>query len=257
MDAKELDQEWFAWLEDRKHPVPPDTEFTRRVMEAVRTEARMAAGNPSKKLSTKTRTPSAATGNRPAWQEWIRTWLSPRPALAFAVLTVVATLVIQYYPAGLRQGAEDTRIKGEGFHVGYLLKRGTRIATAASGEGFRPGDRLQAIYSADRAGYIRFFSLNASGHIECLSCFGAHSISPAGQDKTLPFALELDADPLDEALVGVWTPGPSEAHELEAWLRLAWGRSARDFSSLERALSQSTSADIRVSFFLLRKKAGL
>jgi hypothetical protein len=243
MDAEGLDREWSAWLEERKRPAPPDPGFTRRVMEAVRAE--LPRGR------------AAVPPARSAWPGWIRGLLSPRPALAFATLALAAGLAIRYFPGGPGQDRAGTRIKGEAFRVGYLLKRGDRIAPARSGEGYGPGDRLQAIYSSDRAGYIRFFSLDASGRIECLSCSGADSLWPAGQAKAFPFALELDADPADEALVGIWTPAPSNAPDLETWLRGAWARSSGGLSGLEAALSISAPASSRLSIFLLRKKAGL
>jgi hypothetical protein len=247
MDAEELGREWSAWLEDRKRPAPPDPEFTRRVMESVRAAARTASANPS-----------VAQRARPAGPAWIRAWLSPRPVLAFATMALAAALAIRYFPAGPGPGPgqyrEATRIKGEGFRIGYLLKRGTSILPAVSGDRFRAGDRLQAVYSANRSGFIRFFSLDATGRIECLSCTGVDSLSPAGQDKTFPFALELDADPSDEALVGIWTPSPSDTLALEAWLRGAWSRSGQDLSGLERVLSHSAPPESRVAFFLMRKK---
>src|SRR2546423_1392159 len=151
MDAEELGREWSAWLEERKRPAPPDPEFTRRVMESVRAEARRTSGNPSAHRSA----------NR--FAEWFRTLLSPRPVLAFAALALAAALSIRYFPAGPGTESGGTRIKGQGFRVGYLLKRGASILPARSGERFGPGDRLQAVYSADRSGFIRFFSLDASG----------------------------------------------------------------------------------------------
>jgi len=246
MDAEELGREWSAWLEERRRPAPPDPEFTRRVMESVRAAARTASANPS-----------VAQRARPTWPVWIRTLLSPRPVLAFATLALAASLAIRYFPAGPGPDRVATRIKGEGFRIGYLLKRGASILPARSGEWFRAGDRLQAIYSADRSGFIRFFSLDATGRIECLSCSGADSLSPAGQDKTFPFALELDADPADEALLGIWMPALSDTLALEAWLRGAWGRSGRDLSGLERVLSQNAPSGSRVAFFLMRKKVRL
>jgi hypothetical protein len=246
MDAEELDREWSAWLEERKRPLPPDPEFTRRVMQAVRAQGSPRAGSVSSGSSV-----------RSTWPDRIRALLSPRPVLAFATLALAAGLAIRFLTVGPGPEGGGTRIKGKSFSVGYLLKRGERIVPAASGDGFRPGDRLQAIYSADQAGHIRFFSIDAAGRIECLSCAGADSISPAGQDKTFPFALELDADPMDEALVGIWTPGPAAAGSMQSWLRDAWVRSSEGFPGLERDLSRSAPSGTRVSFFLLRKKAGI
>jgi len=269
MNAEELDREWSAWLEERKRPAPHDPEFTRRVMAAVRSEAHAKAGNPSAEPAgnpsvNPSGNPTGKPGGsiawqraRPAWPEWIRGLLSPRPALAFASLALASVLAIRYLPSALRTDAESVRIKGESFRIGYLLKRGERILPARSGEAYLPGDRLQALYSADRAGYIRFFSVDASGRIECLSCTGNGSLSPAGQEKTFPFALELDADPADEALVGVWTPAPSDPQGVESWLRGAWERSGRKLPDLQRDLSAGAPSGSRLSFFLLRKKTGV
>lgn len=225
--------------------------FTRRVMESVRAEARTGTRT---RTQMQTRAPSPRRA-RPAWPGWMKTLFSSRPVLAFATLALAAALAIRYFPAGPGTGKADTRIKGQGFRVGYLLKRGDSILPAKSGEWYRPGDRLQAVYSADRSGFIRFFSLDASGRIECLSCAGADSVLPAGQDKTFPFALELDADPADEALLGIWTPSPSDTLALEAWLREAWGRGGRELSGLEQVLPKSAPSGSRIAFFLLRKKA--
>ena len=251
MDAEELDREWSAWLAERKRPAPPDPEFTRRVMESVRAEAGRGTASPRFKIGGW----APALRALSAWPRSIRLLLAPRPILALATLALAAGVAVQFFPA--EPDPQGIRIKGEGFRIGYLLKRGNRIAPARSGAGFGPGDRLQAIYSSDRAGYIRFFSLDASGRIDCLSCSGADSISPAGQDKPFPFALELDADPADEALVGIWTPAPVDARGTEAWLARAWDLSGQEFSGLERALSRTTPSGSRVSFFLLRKQAGL
>lgn len=257
MDAERLDREWSAWLEGRKRPAPPDPEFTHRVMEAVREEARLARnGSPG---STRAGRMIPFAGSRPGgppWKEWLRRALSPRPALAFATLVFAAVLAVRNYSPGTGSDGEGVRIKGGAYRVGYLLKRGARIAPAVSGKGFRPGDRLQAVYSADGAGYIRFYSIDASGRIECLSCAGPDSLLPAGQDKTFPFALELDADPADEALVGIWTAAPSRPADLEPWLRDAWVRSQGDVSGVERALSRGGPSGSRVSVFLLRKEPG-
>lgn len=254
MDAEELDREWSAWLEDRRRPAPPDPEFTRRVMESIRAETRLATGNRPAIPSGKTGRWASAPRARPAWPERIRGFFSPRPALAFATLALAAALAIRFLPAGPGPAGDGTRIKGGGFRVGYLLKRGANILPARSGGYYRAGDRLQAVYSADRTGYIRFFSLDAAGRIECLSCSGADSASPAGQDKTFPFALELDSDPADEALVGIWTPAPSDTLALRSWLRGTLP-SGRDLSGLGRVLSAGAPPGCRVSVFLLRKKA--
>src|SRR4051812_11141849 len=100
MDAEELDREWSAWLEDRKRPAPQDPEFTRRVMESIRAEARMATENPSANPSGKMGRSASAPRARLAWPGWIRGLLSPRPALAFATLALAATLAIRFAPTG-------------------------------------------------------------------------------------------------------------------------------------------------------------
>lgn len=254
MRADEIEREWSAWLEERKRPAAPDPEFTRRVMEAVRAEARRS---PASRPDRRRGSASAAAGSD--WLARIRALLAPRPALAFAVMALAAVLAGLHFAPGARSGGEEgTRIKGGEFRIAYLLKRGAGIAPAANGGRYRAGDRLQAVYSSDREGHIRLYSLDASGRIACLSCEGdANGAAPPGQDKILPYALELDGDTRDEALVGIWTASTLPPALAESRLRAGWERCGGELSRLEAALSASASPGMRITVFLLRKRVSL
>jgi len=253
MRADEIEREWSAWLEERKRPAAPDPEFTRRVMEAVRAEARRSpASRPDRRRGS---APAAAGSD---WLARLRALLAPRPSLAFAALALAAVLAGLHFVPGARSGSEGTRIKGGDFRIAYLLKRGAGIAPAANGDRYRAGDRLQAVYSSDRAGHIRLYSLGASGRIACLSCGGsADGAAPPGQEKILPYALELDGDPQDEALVGIWTAAPLPPALAESRLRAGWERCGGELPRLEAALSDGASPGMRITVFLLRKKVSL
>lgn len=254
MRPEEMEKAWADFLAGRKARIPAaDPEFTRRVMESVRSaEAARSAGESQSRSGR-----SAECGLAVRARAWIAPVFRPRPLMAMASLLLVAGTASLYLAENrdpARVGADVIRTKGGGFDLGFLLKRGNRIRAAGSGDVYLPGDRLQAVYSSASGGYIHLFSIEETGDIACFSCQGDRTMLPAGQGKTLGFALELDSSARAEAMVGFWTPRPASAADLENILRAAWEKAGRDLSGLPPSLGEGLPEGGRASVFHLRKR---
>lgn len=249
------------FLAERRKKPAPDPEFTKRVMISVRAQA---------VVQEERRTiPSRPPTRRPFWPfltAWdprglSGMWNPPRAAMAMASLLLLAGASL--YVTGHRvpgPGRTDvTRIKGDGFQLGFLLKRGAVIAPAVSGEVYFPGDKLQAVYSAEAPGHLHLFSLDERGGILCFSCQGGDPELPAGQGKTLPFALELDGSILAEAMVGFWIPSReaarhASADSIRSMLSDAWKLAHHDFTVLQGLLAAETAGGKRTAVFQIKKR---
>lgn len=254
----EEEKAWMDFMAERKKMPDPDPEFTERVMASVRAQAVLRQARPT--------APARPAKRRPFLSAWdmgglLLRWNPPRAAMAMASLLLLAG--VSLYVTGQRAsgtGRSDvTRIKGDGFKLGFLLKRGAVIAPAVSGEVYLPGDKLQAVYSADAPGHIHLFSLDERSGIICFSCQGGDPELPAGQGKTLPFALELDGSILAEAMVGFWIPnregaGRVSTDSMQSMLSDAWKRSHHDFSALQALLSAETAEGTRAVVFQIKKR---
>lgn len=254
----EEEKAWMDYLEERKKIPAPDPEFTKRVMDSVRAQA--VAQEARRTI------PAGPSTRRTFLSAWdprvlLGMWNPPRAAMAMASLLLLAGASL--YVAGHRVsgtgGTDVTRIKGDGFQLGFLLKRGAVIAPAVSGEVYFPGDKLQAVYSADAPGHLRLFSLDERGGIICFSCQGGDPELPAGQGKTLPFALELDGSILAEAMVGFWIPSrdtarPASADSMHSILSGAWKLAHHDFSVLQVLLAAQTAGGRRAAVFQIKKR---
>jgi hypothetical protein len=251
MPPEEMEKAWEDFLAWRKAEIPAaDPDFTRRVMESVRArEAFRKAGASPRKIAAEGSPLQALAGI-------VRAWIRPYPIMAMASLLLAGTAIL--YTG--READPDmdlpdvTRIKGGGFDLAFALKRGNRIETAKSGDVFLPGDRLQAVYSSEVAGYLNLFSIDETGAVACLSCQGANPELPAGLRKTLPYALELDGSPRSEAMVGFWSPDPAIPAALEKNLRAAWEKSGRDLAGLQPILAEEIRGGGRVSVFRMYKR---
>ena len=248
MRQEEVDKAWTDFLSERQKPMAPDPEFTRKVMAEVGAQAVARNG-------------SAGGARQPLWQGlregWRRIWERPVAGLAMASLLVLAGGVALYVSADrppAAAGPDVTRIKGGGFKLGFLLKRGGAITPAEPGAVYLPGDRLQAIYSSPAAGHIQLFSLDEAGNIACLSCRDGNPELPAGQGKPLAYALELDGSAAAEAMVGFWGPQAVPGSSVEAGLRGAWERSGHDFPRLQSILTAESPRGSAATVFLIHKR---
>jgi hypothetical protein len=257
MRPEEMEKAWADYLAGRKAGISaPDPVFTRRVMESVQAAEAARSVAEGQSRSGRSRRP-AAGGFAVRAKAWIAQAFRPRPMMAMASLLLVAgtaSLYLAENPHRAGSGADVTSTKGGGFELGFLLKRGNRVEPAGSGNVYLPGDRLQAVYSSAVGGYIHLYSIDAAGVIVCFSCPGENTLSPAGQGKTLDFALELDGSARAEAVIGFWTPRPASSADLGKILRAAWEKGGRDLSGLAALLGEALPEGGRVSVFHLHKR---
>lgn len=246
MRPEEEEKAWLDFLAQRKKTPAPDPDFTRRVMAAVRARESQGIAH---------RTPRTPLPDRIA--DVLRSFWN-RPRLAMALATALMLAAVSVYVTDQRISAPSildvTRIKGGGFGLGFLLKRGKTIAPAVPGALYLPGDRLQAVYSSPSEGYLHMFSLDDSGNVICFSCQAGNLRLPPGQEKTLDFALELDGSHQSEAMVGFWTRESVPSGSFEARLRLAWKRAGHDYSALRSILIKGMPEETKVVIFPIKKR---
>lgn len=244
-----------AFLEGRKGTVRADEDFSSRVMDSVRQWEK-------EKEEERRRAPGAgrprrgSPGFRLPFRDWLDAWRRPVPRLAFSALLAAAVSALVYFAdrPGPVPVPDSTRLKGEGFRLGFLLKREGRVAPAVPGTEYRPGDLLQAVYSAPAPGRVHLFSIDAGGLISCFSCASGDTLFPPAQARPLAFALELDASPKAETFAGFWSERPTPSAEVLRLIRAAWESGGRDLGKLEEALDARLPAGLQASLFTVRKK---
>lgn len=247
MNDEERNRAFEAFLAARKHPAEPDEGFVERVMSSARAwEAERVTA------------PRAREPKRRGPMEWVREhfaiFSNGGRGLAFAFIALIAVTISI---VRIREGGRDeTRIKGGGFRLEFLVKRGETIARADQGAAFLPGDRLQAVYSSPVRGYLRLFSLSAAGEIECLSCNAASEEVAPGQGRSLGYALELDTNGTEEMIIGVFTADPVPEDVSMRALEEAWGRAGRTLEKTGTELRRLLPSGASVSEFKIRKGNG-
>lgn len=250
MNSEKDDELWNEFLQVRKKLSPVDPGFTQRVMASVRTLDSQTVVNQTSSAST------AKTFIAP-FIDRILNAFKLRPVLVFSSLMLTVSVLcffqIQYHQDNSAL-SETTRIKGGDFKLGFLLKRGAIIVKGVDGDVYQPGDELQAVYSASAEGYLHLLSLDQSGKITCFSCQEQAPSLLAGQEKTLPFALELDTSSLSEIMIGYWGPKPIPNSIIESKIRNAFKAAGFHPSVLHSRLAGQMQNGEKVSLFLLHKK---
>ncbi len=250
MHSNKDEEIWNDFLTERKKTPSVDSAFTQRVMASVRALEYAAK---SAQKTNKTGSENSLVN----FLDRVTNSFGYKPMLAFASLMFfvgIITLLQIQNRKDISVIAETTRIKGENFKLGFLLKRGATIGKAVTGDFFQPGDKLQAIYSASSQGYLHLLSLDQSGKIECFSCQDKASPLLAGQEKTLDFALELDTSALSEIMIGYWSPQFIPYSVIESKIHQALQASGFRPSEIGSRLSKQLRNGEKVSLFILNKK---
>lgn len=253
-----FEKELQSFLAGRKSGAKADADFSSRVMASVRDWEREKLKEGVAERGLRAKQPGPGPG-----LSWFPGFLFPfgrrQPVLGMAfsfllLLSVSGLVYLGVGPLGKPDAPDITRIKGEGFRLGFLLKREGSLAPAVPGMEFLPGDLLQAVYSAPARGRFHLFSLDAGGDILCFSCASVDTWLPAGQDRPLSYALELDASPKREVFAGFWSETPVSSGEVSAMLSAAWKAAGHDLAKLPEALRPRLSRGLEVSIFPIRKK---
>jgi hypothetical protein len=257
-DDSGLEKLMQSYLASRRSSAKADADFTGRVMASVQDWERELSQPGAAGRERQARTPGRPWftgllfpfGKPAAW---------PRPVLgmAFSLLLLVSFSGLVYLglgPHGTPEAPDITRIKGEGFRLGFQLKRDGRLTPAIPGMDFLPGDLLQAVYSAPARGRFHLFSIDESGDIHCFSCATPDTLLPAGRDRPLSYALELDASTGQEAFAGFWSESPISSDAVSAMMREAWKAAGHDLASLPGTLRHRLSPGLEASVFPIRKK---
>lgn len=117
-------------------------------------------------------------------------------ALAAGVALVVA--------APWRGGPDGIRTKG-GPSLGLFVSHDGVVRRGASGEVVAPGDRLQPVTTADRAGWIAITAVDGAG---TRTVYAAPQPVDAGRDRLLPFSIVLDDTRGPTTITAAFCPGP-------------------------------------------------
>lgn len=137
----------------------------------------------------------AATVHRP------RRWLAPVAAgLALAAAVMLAVLP---------RGAEpSTRTKGAP-RISFFVKQGERVWRGSSGERVQPGAQLRFTYSTAVPKHLAILSLDGAQRASVYFPAGPRSEQlPAGTDRPLGSAVELDATLGEEHIIALFCAAP-------------------------------------------------
>jgi hypothetical protein len=164
--------------------------------------------------------------------------------LPFAVLSTraaaAAAVLLNTGLPGLEPPKPGTRSKGAP-HIGFFVRRGTKVERGASGQRVQPGDLLRFTYTADRALHLALLDRDRRGASVFFPSVGPGARVSPGSDVALDFSIALDGELGPERIVGVFCPDPFEVEPLRAAL------------AADRALP--TAADCTLSEIQLQKDA--
>ncbi len=120
--------------------------------------------------------------------------------------------------------AGQTRTKGSGEALGFVVRRGERVFVGEPGQTLHPGDRLRFTLTSERAVYLGIWGIDARGLVSAYHPPGAElSRVPAGRRQALPNAVELDDTLGEERLVAVFCTSRVGSAEVAAAIQAAPG----------------------------------
>lgn len=197
------------------------------------------------------RSPARAFGLGPRWL----------PVAAGALACLALVVVLRDPDGGLLGGSAggpataDSRYKG-GEVLEFHLGRDGKVEPGDPSADHRAGDRLQFVYSADKAAYAALLSVDASGKVSVYRAEGASSAAVPvipGKLEPFPFSVTLDDARGGELFVAVFSAGPLEDSALEAWLAEAF-QAAGDLARAGSGLKPPPAA-ASLKTLLLKKAA--
>jgi hypothetical protein len=155
-------------------------------------------------------------------------WLWPIAAAAAAA----ALFLLWPRQAGHEPDGGDVRIKGRS-SLRFYVKRGGRVAEAASGEVVHPGDEIRFAATTEQTIYLVLASVDRSGRVSVYHPAGARAepFGP-GRDQLLPDSILLDGSLGPEVVYGFFCRSPVEVAAVRQ--ALAAGKPALPGCSIDR-----------------------
>ena len=103
----------------------------------------------------------------------------------------------------------ETRAKGRGPTLGWVVRRGERVFTGQPEQRLRAGDAVRFTVSSSEVRFVAVVGLDGSGRVSVYHSDGDRlSRVEPGRDRPLSTAIELDAPPDGERLYGVFCSSP-------------------------------------------------
>jgi hypothetical protein len=127
-----------------------------------------------------------------------------RSAQVGGAATALAAALALVIAAPWRSDPGGIRTKG-GPSLGLFVSHGGAVRRGALGEVVAPGDQLQPVITAERAGWIAITAVDGAG---LRTVYAAPQPVAAGRDRPLPFSIILDRTPGPTTLTAVFCPGP-------------------------------------------------
>ena len=113
--------------------------------------------------------------------------------------------------------AGETRTKGSGVALGFVVRRGGQVFSGEAGQTLHPGDQLRFMLTSERAVYVGIWGIDAAGVVSAYHASGAElSKVPAGRRQPLSNAVELDDTLGEERLVAVFCTSKVRSAEVAA-----------------------------------------
>jgi hypothetical protein len=132
------------------------------------------------------------------WRRW-------GPALGVAAALTLAVGEVWQSGSTARDADSATRTKGGLASASWVVRRGDQVFQGRPEQRLRPGDVLSFSFSARETVYAALLGLDAAGRV---SVYYPESERlgklERGRDQPLPIALQLDASPGDERVLGVF-----------------------------------------------------
>ncbi len=180
-------------------------------------------------------TPSLQQAKKSGWQRLVRWLLSPAGAgLGFAAAAACVALLVWVAPgqgpvSRLRDaGIGGTRLKAA-YGLGFVLRRGDTNSPGADGQRCRAGDRIRVTYTSPADGYLTVVSMDSAGAVTPFyDADGASLPAPAGVQRMLQGAIELDAVSGPERILGCFSAQPLATRDVVAAAAKALGAARGD-----------------------------
>lgn len=162
----------------------------------------------------------APAAKRAPRRQSARGWLSriALPAAALLALGVGLTALLREQRARESVGTEISRTKGSGAAFGFVVRRGERTFAGEPDQVLHPGDVLRFTLSSAAPSYAGVWGVDALGQVSPYQTSAQLALVPAGRQRALPEAAELDESLGAERLVAVICSRPVSAGEVSAAL---------------------------------------
>ncbi len=178
-----------------------------------------------------------------------------RPSLAPAY--IAAVLLIALIPLHRISIEEKVRFKG-GNTISFLYERNGIISEGTTQLLFRPGDRIQILYSVSKKGYVTLISVDTKGivsfyHPNTGSEF-CSVIAEAGERRPFPGSIVLDDTPGGELVIALFSDSQLATAEVAEWAKQRF-KECPDLNRLkDRLKTRHGQLEAKIAALLLRKE---